>query len=540
MNKGENVIEGFKTTEGSFAVGQSISGPGIPPGTTITELGVTTARLSQPITETATATLFGDNLAGDSSAAEVEASLNALPSIGGVGGSVTVTGGPGDESGSAPYMIEFGGALAGEDLHQIVPTGNGLTVVGGTGSATVSTIADGGAYEVCEAAAGDICKAGRAGSGVGEVGEGNGFYDQSAQAITVSQPDGNPSVGTVFLADTGNHRVSTYNIDGSSPGSFGSTTFAERQPVGVAVDSRGIVYASNSKNSNEIERYDTQNADGNGVGFLPPIPASSLNSNAETFGLAVEPDADGSGPDADVLYALRSASNIRVLQFGPLNAPGLFAPPPTADAEHGTTSELGGWGLATDEFDGRLYVTAEFHAGQEASGVYVLDNPSPPPTATLDSLGDVTSHSVTAQATINPNGPPATSYRFEYSTDGTSWKSTPSVLLGSQKTPQPVEATLDPPGGGLEPNSLYHVRLVAKRPLIKEIVTPELTFTTLPAAPSVETTGLAGAHCHRGPLGRSDRSKWHTDNLSLRIRPPGPLRRQPLRHDPTPSCGLGA
>jgi hypothetical protein len=51
-------------------------------------------------------------LAFDASAAEVQAALNALPSIGGVGGSVTVSGGPGDESGSAPYAIAFAGSLA--------------------------------------------------------------------------------------------------------------------------------------------------------------------------------------------------------------------------------------------------------------------------------------------------------------------------------------------------------------------------------------------------------------------------------------------
>ena len=43
----------------------------------------------------------------------VQSALDALSSIGGVGGSVSVTGGPGDELGSSPYVVTFGGTLRG-------------------------------------------------------------------------------------------------------------------------------------------------------------------------------------------------------------------------------------------------------------------------------------------------------------------------------------------------------------------------------------------------------------------------------------------
>lgn len=493
---GSTNIRNFVATEGTFAVGQSVSGEGIAPGTTITEVGAGRLRLSQPETEGATdeTPIFVDNLPHNASAEEVEASLNALPSIGGAGGSVTVSGGPGDPSGSTPYTIEFGGALGEEDQRALVPSGGGLTV-GGSASATTATLVDGGAYEVCKAAAGDVCKEGGAGSGIGEMGESNDFYRESAGGITVSQPDGNPTTGTVFLADTGNHRVNTYNLDGTTPDSFGASVFAAGVvggPTGIAVDSRGVVYASNSKNNHEIERYDSQNANGGGVGFLAPIASPPLISSVGEPALAVDPDTDGAGPDTDVLFALQHTNNGLVAQqFGPLNAPGLTVPPSAADDEHGTSSKLFTTtaGLALDESDGRLYVTAENGAGQAADGVYVLDNPGPPPAAALDSLSDITSHSVTAQATISPNGPPDTSYHLEYSLDGSNWKSTQSIVLGNQKAPQAVEALLDPPGGGLEPSTFYHLRLVAKRPLIAAIVTSQMTFTTLPAPPIVETTG---------------------------------------------------
>ncbi len=53
----------------------------------------------------------------DASAAEVEAALNGLSTISEGGGSVTVSGGPGDVSGADPYVVTFsGGPLAKTNL----------------------------------------------------------------------------------------------------------------------------------------------------------------------------------------------------------------------------------------------------------------------------------------------------------------------------------------------------------------------------------------------------------------------------------------
>jgi hypothetical protein len=124
-------------------------------------------------------------------------------------------------------------------------------------------------YEVCKAGL-DICKAGLQGSGIGQIGVGQNAQEGVAESIAVSQPDGNPATGAVFLADRGNRRVNTYNLDGSSPSSFGSAAnFESQQPGGIAVDLRGIVYAANRLKG--VLRYDTQNADGGGIGFLAPI-----------------------------------------------------------------------------------------------------------------------------------------------------------------------------------------------------------------------------------------------------------------------------
>jgi hypothetical protein len=56
------------------------------------------------------------SLSFSATAAQVEAALDGVASIGGVGGSVKVTGGPGDLTGSDPYLVSFEGSLGGDDL----------------------------------------------------------------------------------------------------------------------------------------------------------------------------------------------------------------------------------------------------------------------------------------------------------------------------------------------------------------------------------------------------------------------------------------
>jgi hypothetical protein len=353
-------------------------------------------------------------------------------------------------------------------------------------------------FEVCIAANGDVCKAGVFGSGIGQLsgtsGQGN------AEGIAISPSDGNAANGTVFLADHGNRRVDTYSLDGSSPSSFGSAAnFTEGSPLQVAVDSRGIVYASGRANNGQINRYDSQNADGGGVGFLAPILAPPLSlTHIQPEGLKVDSDSDGAGPETDVLYVLRDIGSgaTVVQQFGPVNEPGLTAPPAAEDEEHGA---LAGFnhvsGLALDESSGRLFISTAYDigpsTGQGPNGVYVLDKAGVAAASSLESLSAITATSVVLHGKVNPNGPPDVSYHAEYSPDGIHWTGDPNsnTVLGSQETAQSVSATLDPPGGGLEPNTLYHVRLVATRPFNPPVPSSELTFTTSVAPPLAETTG---------------------------------------------------
>lgn len=74
-------------------------------------------------------------LAFDIGAAALETALEGLPGIG--AGNVSVSGGPGDELGSAPYVIEFISGLAATDVGSLVTDPALLT--GGSMTANVAT-----------------------------------------------------------------------------------------------------------------------------------------------------------------------------------------------------------------------------------------------------------------------------------------------------------------------------------------------------------------------------------------------------------------
>lgn len=78
------------------------------------------------------------NIKFNASAAEVQAALENLSNLD--IGDVTVTGGPGNEAGSTPYVILFGGRFADTDVAQITATD---TLTGGEEKVTVTTVTAG-------------------------------------------------------------------------------------------------------------------------------------------------------------------------------------------------------------------------------------------------------------------------------------------------------------------------------------------------------------------------------------------------------------
>lgn len=83
----------------------------------------------------------------NASAVEVKAALNALSTIGGLGGSVSVTGGPGDATGSTPYTIVFEGNLGGDDVPELSIDRTGLGTASIGGMLRCSSLTEANAYE---------------------------------------------------------------------------------------------------------------------------------------------------------------------------------------------------------------------------------------------------------------------------------------------------------------------------------------------------------------------------------------------------------
>lgn len=152
------------------------------------------------------------SLPATATAAEVQGALNGLSTISAGGGSVSVSGGPGNATGSVPYVITFnGGPLAHTDVAQVTATN--VSLAGGSPSSSVSTgTSNPGAtgFEICTKANGDFCK-----SGLSSAPQSNGAMS-TPQGIAVDQATGN-----VYVTDQGNARVDEYSETGAFIRSFG-------------------------------------------------------------------------------------------------------------------------------------------------------------------------------------------------------------------------------------------------------------------------------------------------------------------------------
>ena len=149
----------------------------------------------------------------NASAQVVEQKLNELASIGGVGGAVGVTGGPGDASGSTPYLISFGGVQGG--VNQPLIEQNDELLEGPGAGAFVATSNPGATgFEVCEPNAGDICK--NATEVLPDVNLGGGVSGPGSLSIDQGS-------GDFFLSNT-RHGINRYSATGRFLGSIGYDT----------------------------------------------------------------------------------------------------------------------------------------------------------------------------------------------------------------------------------------------------------------------------------------------------------------------------
>lgn len=81
-------------------------------------------------------------IAFDATPAALATALRALSGFG--AGDLTVSGGPGDEGATHPYLVVFGGSRAGEDVAE--PTADSSALSGGGATASVTTAVEGGEH----------------------------------------------------------------------------------------------------------------------------------------------------------------------------------------------------------------------------------------------------------------------------------------------------------------------------------------------------------------------------------------------------------
>lgn len=341
----------------------------------------------------------------------------------------------------------------------------------------------GAEYEICVPAAGDVCKSGLSGAGVGQL------ASAASPGIALSLPDGDVTTGYVYVADGRNWRAQKFDLDGGNPRVIGAGQFVQHgnrsEPLYVAVDEDETLYAG-GKNGDYasvtplIHRFD---ADGDP---LPGIPfdlgdqsGGSIAMENKLRGLTIVPDtgrlAIVSNPVSnrtDFLEIDRSTHEV-VESHGPVRS---------AEVQYFAYSNSGE----------ELYVTGRPNFfGQSTSAVLILDDVGTPPADAEIVEVDADALEATFYGEVNPNGDLPAGYQFEYSSNGgASWHSVPESMTFAGEGTEAIEvnAHVD----GLEPNSSYEVRLVAaKAQLEGTVVTAPLPFSTPAIAPTAETTAVS-------------------------------------------------
>jgi len=459
LTAGSTLITNVTTTLGAFATayggGKPISGPGIPAKTFIVEVTDNGIEISRPAEKTASAVAISvpaaagnvptneiqrlrvSATAGDfrlgfvspkpdaslestepipfnapaAGAGSVQQALEGLSNIG--SGNVSVSGGPGDERGDHPYLIEFKGRYADTNVQSLRTLSEGL--IGGTRSNEIeldTPRAGGGVLETCTT----VCLIADGEEGALESGEGVvGPYPEllnypDAIAVDNSCSEQEPplsgaaceafdsSYGDIYVIDQHNFRVSKY--------AFNSTTrqYEFLLTIGGGVDETKVAEGKPAAEQNVCTKAELEAGDECGVGVPGTGPSQFYREEPETEAGGFKSWAkEGSnsiavGPNGTVYVGDYG----RIQEFHPdgtfANEFNLEDPKPlfvTALAlntagdifERSAITEAGGQGVAEQvrgvrEYDPTHKLIRTFDAGSEEAG-------SEPTDIALDKAGDL-------------------------------------------------------------------------------------------------------------------------------------------------------
>jgi hypothetical protein len=388
------------------------------------------------------------------------------------------------------------------------------------------------AFEVCTSG----CQAGSTAGGGEQAGQ---FADATINSIAVSPTAPND----VFVTDAGNERVVQVGSDGAfrhvwgfdvSPaggagfeacatncragqalGGPNDGQFAGGWPRQVAVDAGGVVYASDSTDDHRIVRFDSDPGPATppdaAANLLQPLPASLLGAGATTG-----PEVD---PNTGNLLVTRDDTNFETAVVDAfireIADPGADLPPggppnPSVVDTHvlaEAADDVAGdpmMNLGFSPTTGNIYQATinlkspPFPGGKftgcppdsTCAGLLVLAETTGTLAAAIDSPSNTEATSAELAGSVTPGGGIAR-YRFQVSVDGATWTDVGGErYIGGAGTVS-VNATAT----GLEPNTLYQVRLTASKqtgiPTNETVVSSEAVFLTDAKEPAVRTLGSA-------------------------------------------------
>jgi hypothetical protein len=414
----------------------------------------------------------------NATAEEVEKALDALPLISGFEGfvSTTVTGGPGNATGSNPYEITFEGEVAGDDITQLVPLSAGLS--GAAHIAEVETLSNGGGPEACKPAIGDVCKVGAPGTGPGQ------FYDSEPTVFnptgewgneghnSIAIAPGGTTGGTVYVGDF--DRVQEFEPDGTY---IGQLTLGDSQPkfIGaLAVDSSGNIFERSADYQQGgqpmlsqipgVREYSKSHV------YVRTFDAGSEEAGSEPTHIAV--DASGNLFVSDQNSEVEESS-LREFAFRAFHPSGALYAEFTSD-QVSDRGDVGGntvpgtaraSGIAIGDAAERLYATSFNPEGQHIAVVPLPQIGAP--TTEKEVVSDLEPTTATLHALVNPRGSD-TEYHFEYVDEGSfntengfaspNTVSTASFDLGLVARNDAVLTAIS----GLIPGTAYRWRVVAE------------------------------------------------------------------------------
>jgi hypothetical protein len=502
LELGANFTEGSttvvlrETTQG-LEVGQGVASENLPPGTTIIAVGPgQTVTVSQPAIHTQdNSSIRARSIPYDATAAELEAAINSLPTIGDVGGSVTVSGGPGNATGSSPYIVTFGGTLSGDDVPPVLLETTGTL----TGTVSAETQVEGGAFEVCEPSAGDVCDQGSRGTRTGQFKAPKAVAEDTTGAIYTSEASRiqkfTPQAGTPSLSPSvfqaGEFRdvamgsgdqlfalklfeAGDATCQGGKPSPIeqriqeftGTGTLVETStPCTKVGDDTEQNLTVNRGSSNPYVAYkgDTsKESHGPSVaifGFPGSPPDVSLNSINEitSSGGGVSGTVDPNGPGAG--YPKSSATTYRVEYKRSADSQWTAFTPniPVGAGDDPIPFQVGLSDLAPNTpFDVKVVAEKAFVPNGTVSKTVSFTTEPAAPEVLSEWATDLQVTSATLHARVNPLGTP-TSYHFEYGSTPAYGSETPETDMGDSLDPTAIAESVE----DLPVDTTTHFRVVA-------------------------------------------------------------------------------